>query len=216
MTIPCKQVIFSVGQAVKWDGLGEELSLALRPNQTVLSNRLTYQTSRPDVFVGGDVATGPRFAIDAIAAGREGAISLHRYVHENCTLTIGRNRRDFVELDKENITYPEYDKEKRQVPEAADETKQAHTFRDLSHALSEEQVKKEASRCLSCGASVVDPNKCIGCGICTTRCMFDAIHLHRDIPGASVMRTSEEKLHYILPNMVKQSIKVKFKKKNQE
>lgn len=216
MTIPCKQVIFSVGQAVKWDGLGEELSLALRPNQTVLSNRLTYQTSRPDVFVGGDVATGPRFAIDAIAAGREGAISLHRYVHENCTLTIGRNRRDFVELDKENITYPEYDKEKRQVPEAADEAKQAHTFRDLSHALSEEQVKKEASRCLSCGASVVDPNKCIGCGICTTRCMFDAIHLHRDIPGASVMRTSEEKLHYILPNMVKQSIKVKFKKKNQE
>ena len=56
-------------------------------------------------------------------------------------------------------------------------------------------------------------NKCIGCGICTTKCMFDAIHLHRELPGASVMRTSEEKLKYILPNMVKQSIKVKFKKK---
>lgn len=57
--------------------------------------------------------TGPKFAIDAIAAGREGAISLHRYVHENCTLTIGRNRRDFVELDKENISIDSYDTSKR-------------------------------------------------------------------------------------------------------
>ena len=61
--------------------------------------------------------------------------------------------------------------------------------------------------------TMMDPNKCIGCGICTTRCMFDAIHLHREIPGASVMRASEDKLKYILPNMVKQSIKVKFAKK---
>ena len=77
----------------------------------------------------------------------------------------------------------------------------------------EEQVKAETSRCLSCGASVVDPNKCIGCGVCTTKCVFDAIHLHRELPGASVMRASEDKLKYILPNMVKQSIKVKFAKK---
>ena len=74
--------------------------------------------------------TGPKFAIDAIAAGREGAISLHRYVHENCTLTIGRNRRDFVELDKENISIDSYDTSKRQVPEKADEKVQAATFRE--------------------------------------------------------------------------------------
>ena len=155
----------------------------------------------------------PKFAIDAIAAGREGAISLHRYVHENCTLTIGRNRRDFVALDKENIKIDAYDESKRQIPPRANEKEQAATFRDLSSSLTEEQVKRETSRCLSCGASVVDPNKCIGCGICTTKCMFDAIHLHRELPGASVMHPSEEKLKYILPNMLKQSIKVKFKKK---
>ena len=213
VTIPCKHVIFSVGQAIKWGNMLDNLDLKRRPNGGALANKLTYQTSEPDIFVGGDVYTGPKFAIDAIAAGREGAISLHRYVHENCTLTIGRNRRDFVELDKNNISVDSYDTSKRQIPAKADEKAQAATFRDLSHSLTEEQVKAETSRCLSCGASVVDPNKCIGCGVCTTKCVFDAIHLHREIPGASVMRASEDKLKYILPNMVKQSIKVKFAKK---
>ena len=213
VTIPCKHVIFSVGQAIEWGNMLDNLDLKRRPNGGALADKLTYQTSEPDIFVGGDVYTGPRFAIDAIAAGREGAISLHRYVHENCTLTIGRNRRDFVELDKNNISVDSYDTFKRQIPAKADEKAQAATFRDLSHSLTEEQVKAETSRCLSCGASVVDPNKCIGCGVCTTKCVFDAIHLHREIPGASVMRASEDKLKYILPNMVKQSIKVKFAKK---
>lgn len=213
VTIPCKHVIFSVGQAIEWGNMLDNLDLKRRPNGDALADKLTYQTSEPDIFVGGDVYTGPRFAIDAIAAGREGAISLHRYVHENCTLTIGRNRRDFVELDKNNISVDSYDTSKRQIPAKEDEKAQAATFRDLSHSLTEEQVKAETSRCLSCGASVVDPNKCIGCGVCTTKCVFDAIHLHREIPGASVMRASEDKLKYILPNMVKQSIKVKFAKK---
>ena len=213
VTVPCKHVIFSVGQAIEWGNMLDNLDLKRRPNGGALADKLTYQTSEPDIFVGGDVYTGPRFAIDAIAAGREGAISLHRYVHENCTLTIGRNRRDFVELDTNNISVDSYDTSKRQIPAKADEKAQAATFRDLSHSLTEEQVKAETSRCLSCGASVVDPNKCIGCGVCTTKCVFDAIHLHREIPGASVMRASEDKLKYILPNMVKQSIKVKFAKK---
>ena len=213
VTIPCRHVIFSVGQAIDWGHMLDNLHVELRPNGGALANKLTYQTSEPDIFVGGDVYTGPKFAIDAIAAGREGAISLHRYVHEHCTLTIGRNRRDFIELDKENIKVETYDSSSRQIPPKADIKEQAKTFRDLSQSLTEEQVKKETSRCLSCGASVVDPNKCIGCGVCTTKCMFDAIHLRREIPGASIMRASEDKLKYILPNMVKQSIKVKFKKK---
>ena len=213
MTVPCRHVIFSVGQAIDWGHMLDNLHVELRPNGGALANKLTYQTSESDIFVGGDVYTGPKFAIDAIAAGREGAISLHRYVHEHCTLTIGRNRRDFIELDKKNIKVDTYDTSKRQIPVKADVKQQADTFRDLSVCFTEEQVKKETSRCLSCGASVVDPNKCIGCGVCTTKCMFDAIHLHRELPGASVMHPSEEKLKYILPNMVKQSIKVKFRKK---
>lgn len=213
VTVGCKHVVFSVGQMADWGGILENMNVELRPNGSAMANKLTYQTSEPDIFVGGDIYTGPRFAIDAIAAGREGAVSLHRYVHDHCTLTIGRNRRDFIELNKDNITIETYDDSKRQIPPRADAAMQAETFRDLSHSFTEEQVKAETSRCLSCGASVVDPNKCIGCGVCTTRCVFDAIHLKRELPGASVMHPSEEKLKYILPNMLKQNIKVKFKKK---
>ena len=215
VSVPCRHIIFSVGQAIDWGYISDGMQLELRPNGTAIANRLTYQTSVPDIFVGGDVYTGPKFAIDAIAAGREGAVSLHRYVHEHCTLTIGRNRRDFIELDKDNIRVDAYDSSRRQIPEKPEEKDQAATFRDLSFTLTEEQVKKETSRCLSCGASVVDPNKCIGCGVCTTKCVFDAIHLHRELPGASIMHPSEEKLKYIIPNMVKQSIKLKFRKKDQ-
>ncbi len=210
--VDCKHVIFAIGQAIDWGHMLDGIDMNLRSNGGAIANKLTYQTNVSDIFVGGDVYTGPKFAIDAIAAGREAAISLHRYVQENCTLTIGRNRRDFIALDKDNIKVENYDTTNRQKASEVKIDDQANTFRDLSNTLTEEQIKKETSRCLSCGASVVDPNKCIGCGICTTKCMFDAIHLNRDLPNASVMRASEDKLKYILPNMVKQSIKVKFKK----
>lgn len=213
ITVPCKNVIFSVGQAIDWGNLLDGSSVELLPNGGAIANKLTYQTSEPDIFVGGDVYTGPSFAIDAIAAGREGAISLHRYVHEHCTLTIGRNRRDFIEFDKDNLDLSGYDRDNRRTPVKPDVEKQAKTFRDLSSTFTEEQVKAETARCLSCGASVVDPNKCIGCGICTTKCVFDAIHLNRDLPGCSVMAPSEDKLKHILPNMIKQSLKIKFAKK---
>lgn len=209
ITVSCKAVIFSVGQAIIWGDLLKGTKVELRPNGGAIADKLTYQTAEPDIFVGGDVYTGPKFAIDAIAAGREGAISLHRFVHEHCTLTIGRNRRDYIELDKEDIFIASYDNTDRQRPEKAEEA-QARSFRDLSHTLTEEQVKAETARCLGCGASVVDENKCIGCGLCTTKCVFDAISLHREHPGCSEMVKSEDKLKYVLPNMIKQSLKVTF------
>lgn len=213
MTVSCAAVIFSVGQAILWGDLLKGTKVELRPNGGAIADKLTYQTAEPDIFVGGDVYTGPKFAIDAIAAGREGAISLHRFVQEHCTLTIGRNRRDFIELDKDDIFIASYDNTDRQRPERAEQA-QAASFRDLSNTLSEEQVKKETARCLGCGASVVDENKCIGCGVCTTKCVFDAISLYREHPGCSEMVKSEDKLKYILPNMLKQSIKLTFAPKN--
>ncbi len=212
ITVPCSHVILSIGQSIEWGNLIDGTKVELGRGNGAVANKLTYQTAEPDIFVGGDVYTGPKFAIDAIAAGREGAISIHRYVQPHSSLTIGRNRRDFIELDKENISVKNYDNSDRQKPTMDESLANLKSFRDPIKPLTETQIKLEAHRCLSCGASVVDTNKCIGCGLCTTRCEFDAIKLYRDNPGCSTMRTSEEKLKYILPNMAKQSIKIKFRK----
>ena len=169
---------------------------------------LTYQTAEPDIFVGGDCYSGPKFAIDAIAAGKEAAESLHRFVQHG-HMTIGRNRRDFIELDKDDIYVESYDNSSRQAPE---DFKPQSKFQEYHGTLTEEQVRKETARCLSCGASVVDQNRCIGCGVCTTKCAFDAIHLHRMHPEASIMRTSEGKFGGILPYMIKRAGKIVFKK----
>ena len=165
------------------------------------------------MFVGGDCATGPKYTIDAIASGREGAVSIHRYVNVGQTLTIHRNLREFKELDKENLALPVEKIKKPARSEVVIDKKKVLTMCDDRVTFTEEQIKSEASRCLSCGRSVVDPNKCIGCGICTTRCGFDAIRLHRERPECSTMVRSEDKMKAILPYMLKRAVKIKLKGK---
>ncbi len=212
MTIPCKNVILSVGQSIEWGSLLEGTKVELGRGNGPVADPVTYQTAEPDIFVGGDVYTGPKFAIDAIAAGKQGAISIHRYVQPHSSLTIGRDPNYYKELDKDDILVENYDNTGRQHPgmkPGADKK----SFRDYKLTFTEEQVKKETARCLGCGASIVDYNQCIGCGICTTKCEFDAIHLRRDLPDCSNMRKSEDKLKYILPYGAKQAVKIKFTKK---
>ena len=213
MTVACKHVIFSVGQSIVWGDLLAGTKVELGRGNGAVADTLTYQTAEPDIFVGGDVYTGPKFAIDAIAAGKEGAISIHRFVQPHSSLTIGRNRRDFIELNKDDILVENYDNSSRQIPGKDASIDHKKSFRDASTGFTEEQVKAEVARCLGCGASIVDTNRCVGCGVCTTKCEFDAIHLHRELPECSTMRKSEDKLKYVLPYGAKQAIKIKFSKK---
>ena len=203
----CAAVLYCIGQKVDWRQLLTGTAVTFNPNGTAQVDPVTYQTAEPDIFAGGDAVTGQKFAIDAIAAGKEGAISLHRFV-QKAALTIGRNRRQFVELDKENALIPVgFDNTPRQQIGYNEALRR--TFRDERIAFTAQQVQKETARCLSCGASVVDPNKCIGCGVCTTKCAFDAIHLHRERPECSTMIPAEDKMKAILPYMVKREIKIR-------
>ena len=171
-------VIGAVGQTVDWGTL-DVGALKTTKKNTAEADSLTYQTAQPDIFVGGDCYTGPKFAIDAIAAGKEAAISLHRYVHPGQTLTAGRDRREYRALDKEHamIGVGGFDRENRQTP--GYNAAKAKTFADARVTFTEEQVRKECARCLGCGATKVDSYLCIGCGLCTTKCKFDAIHLKK-------------------------------------
>lgn len=203
----CTTVLYCIGQKVDWRELLTGTAVEFNPNGTVKADPITYQTAEKDIFVGGDAYTGQKFAIDAIAAGKEGAISLHRFV-QHATLTVGRNCRQFIELDKENALIPvNYDTTPRQRIGYNEALRR--TFSDERVAFTEEQIKKETARCLSCGASIVDPNKCIGCGVCTTKCAFDAIHLHRERPECSKMYACEDMMKAILPYMIKREFKIK-------
>ncbi len=213
IVINSTKVVFATGQKIVWDNLLDGTNVELN-GQYPKADKFTYQTSDESIFVGGDVYTGPRYVIDAIAQGKEAAISIHRYVQPNTSMTIGRNRNDYKSLDKNNLVINSYDSTQRQ------ETKLKagfeKTFRDMHETLTEEQVKKEASRCLSCGMSIVDPNKCIGCGICTTKCDFDAIHLVRDHPECTKMVLSEDKFKHILPYQAKRAGRILFRRKSKE
>ena len=176
--IEVDSVIGAIGQRVDWGSL-DVGALVKTAKGTAEADALTYQTAEKDIFVGGDDYTGPSFAINAIAAGKEAAISLHRFVHEGQTLTMGRDRRVYRALDKQQVQLEvaSFDKDHRQVHGYNKE--KAKTFSDARMTFTEEQVKKECARCLGCGATKVDEYLCVGCGICTTRCKFDAIHLRK-------------------------------------
>lgn len=216
VTIDATHVIFAIGQTINWGNLLEGTKVTFQHGNYPVADKLTYQTNEPDIFVGGDVYTGPKFAIDAIEAGKCAAESLHRFVQPGTSLTIGRNRRDFIELNKDDLVIDGYDNQGRNEPGMDETIDYRNSFNDAHKTFTKEQAMSEANRCLCCGASIVDENKCIGCGVCTTKCEFDAIHLVRDHPEMSTMVKSEDKFKKILPYAIKRGLKIKFKTKTPE
>ena len=196
-------VILSVGQTIEWGSLLEGSECQLNPNGTLKADSLTYQTDQKDVFTGGDAFTGPRFAIDAIAAGKQGAISIHRFVQPGQSLIIGRSRREYHALDKDQIDFEGYDRVARQSVKHANHEADKDKFKDPRLTFTEEQVQLETQRCLSCGATVVNEYMCVGCGSCTTKCKFDAISLVRVYDGQGVAYED------LKPVVVKQVLKRK-------
>ena len=211
--VDADRVVMSIGQSIVWGDLLAGSKVELGRGQGALADPQTYQTAESDIFVGGDVYTGPSFAIDAIAAGHEAAVSIHRFVQPGSTLTIGRNQRRYTALDRDDVVLESYDNASREVAHVDREREKAAPFSEYVETFTEEQVRAETARCLGCGASIVDPNKCIGCGLCTTKCAFDAIHLDRDRPECSTMVKYEQKLPSLGKYALKRAIKIKFGRK---
>ena len=212
ITVPCSNVIVSIGQRSNWGSLLKGTKAETENGHIMQVAEVTFQSAEPDIFGGGDAVTGPKYTIDAIASGREGAVSIHRYVHPGHSLTLARNPRDFKEFDKRNAAIPA---EKLKAParqeQLHDESK-TRTLKDNRVTLTEEQVKLEASRCLSCGATTVDQNKCISCGICTTRCKFDAIHLRRIRPEFANYINGDYSKQAIIKHGIKRAAKLTIKR----
>ncbi len=206
LVVEADAVLLSIGQAIDWGGLLKGSAVELKPNKAAVADEFTLQTGARDVFVGGDALTGPRFAIDAIAAGKEASVSIHRFVQPGQSLVIGRDRRRYVALDKAALELDGYDRAPRQraIPLAAHDPVTALSFSDERGTLTEEQVRVETSRCLGCGATVVDPFLCVGCGQCTTKCKFEAISLKRVYDGQGV--SYEHVKPVVIKNVLKRKV----------
>lgn len=208
--VEADHILLSVGQAIDWGGMLEGSEAVLNPNNTIKVDDITYQTNQPDIFAGGDAVTGPRFAIDAIAAGKQAAISIHRFVQVGQDLLIGRSRRQYIQLDKNAVIIDSFDTTPRQRAAKINGEEAKKTFRDIRTPLTEEQMKKETERCLGCGATVVDEYMCVGCGMCATKCKFGAITLERVYDGKGVEFLNIKKT--IIPHVIKRKVKITAKK----
>lgn len=211
--VPCDYVLLSVGQTFNYGNLlkGEEVTLTNR--NTIKVDPITLQSSRSDIFSGGDVVSGPRLAIDAIAAGKEAAVSIHRFVQKGQSLVFGRDTHTYIMLDKDNLADTiDYDGTERQRIKHIDGKVSKTTFKDLRGFLTQEEIQKETARCLGCGATKADEYLCVGCGACTLRCKFDAINLERvhDVIGYEI----EELPKKVIKKVISRKIKITLNKIN--
>lgn len=201
--VPADTVLLSVGQSIEWGSLLADSKVQVKPNKAAIADSFTLQTDESDVFVGGDALTGPKFAIDAIALGKEASISIHRFVQPGQSLVIGRDRRQYTALDKESVILGDYDNTPRQ--RAVQDHSAKLSFTDERGTFTEEQVKKETDRCLGCGATVVDEFLCVGCGQCTTKCKFEAITLKRKFDSTGLA------YEHVKPAVIKTVLKRKVR-----
>jgi len=202
-------VLIAVGQGINWGEITKDSKIQLNRNNTIKVDSFTLQSDEEDVFAGGDVATGPKYAIDAIALGKEGSISIHRFVQRGQSLTLGRNKREYKALDRENVDYKGFDESPRQHAATSLIEIIKGSFDDPRGVLTEGQVKKEAHRCLSCGISVVDEFSCVGCGACTTKCKFGAITLDKSTEAYGVDFPKLKPI--IVKTAVKRKVRIVFK-----
>ena len=211
--VECDYVLLSVGQTFDYKDIFKDENIKLTNKGTIKIDEITLQTSKEDIFAGGDVASGPRFAIDAISAGKEAAISIHRFVQNGQSLVFGRDTNQYKAIDKENLAdIHGYDNTPRQKSKHVDGKKAKETFKDLRGILTEEQIQKETARCLGCGATKRDEYLCVGCGACTLKCKFDAIKLERvyDQAGFDI----DDLPKHVMKNTVKRKLKITANKIN--
>lgn len=211
--VPCDHVLLAIGQTYGYGDLLQGEDVVLTDHRTIQVDPVTLQSSKADIFAGGDVVSGPALAIDAIASGKEAAVSIHRFVQKGQSLIFGRDNQSYRMLDKDGLQeIVDYDGTQRQRSAAVDGKAAKSTFKDLRGVLTEEQIMKEASRCLGCGASKVDEYLCVGCGACTLRCKFGAITLEKvyDVKGFELDKLPKT----VLKNIIARKAKITLNKIN--
>ncbi len=157
-------IIPAIGQSTDLSFLGSESTIEVNRGSTIKADELTLQTNVPGVFAAGDAVLGPATVIEAIAGGKEAAISIDRYLSGK-NLHDGRER-TFTEAE---VSLDDIEKlPRKQTPKLSSEERKKD-FREVALNFSVEEAKAEAERCLSCGI-------CSECYQCVIACQAKAIN----------------------------------------
>jgi heterodisulfide reductase subunit A-like polyferredoxin len=159
-------VIPAIGQAPDLSFL-KGMEMGVNPQGTIKVDPTTLQTSREGIFAGGDAVTGPWIAIEAVAAGKEAAISIDRYLRG---LNLSE-RREKPKLEKARFeeVYADQPKAPRVRMEMLPIEERQKTFSEVKKGFTEEEAKREALRCLNCGL-------CSECLQCVALCKAGAVN----------------------------------------
>ncbi len=163
-TMEVDAVVPAIGQESDWACLTEECACRLTDWGTMHVDPLTLQTHDKDIFAGGDAVTGPKTVIEAIAAGKQAAISIGRYIRGE-DLAEGREKEWNAVRQVSTEGYDKIPRARMPVLEPRVRTK---NFNEVQLGFNEEQAREEASRCLSCGV-------CSECYQCVEACLAKAV-----------------------------------------
>jgi NADPH-dependent glutamate synthase beta subunit-like oxidoreductase len=178
--IPCDDVLVAIGQENAFPWIERDCGIAFDHSGLPALGATTFQSSRPNVFFGGDAAFGPRNIIWAVAQGHEAAISIDRFCQG---LDVAqRPPSDFI-LASQKMGLHEwiYDNE------VSNDLRFRVPLRDKALALTDIRIEveigfdpalalKEAERCLNCDIETVfAPKLCIECDACVDICPVDCI-----------------------------------------
>ena len=160
----CDNVIIAIGQATDLAVLSHESKVKTTPGGWLVADPETLATGEAGIFAGGDVVSGPRSAVEAIAHGHEAAISIERYLSG---LDLKQER---VKEKKEPAAVPEgkHPKMQRVRQNKISLERRLTSFAEMNLMYTEAEAQKEAERCLNCGV-------CSECLECVAVCQAKAI-----------------------------------------
>ncbi len=169
MKIESDSVVLAIGQQPDFAFLSDADGIRIGPGGTIKIEPETLATSAPGVFAGGDAAFGPRIAIEAVANGKTAARSIHAYLggsDPGTDLQVSITR-----VPAEEHRMPAgYERKKRETAPTTDVDRRTG-IAEVEHAMTEEQARTQAERCLVCHVDTVyDPIRCVLCNRCADVC----------------------------------------------
>lgn len=146
-TLSMDTIIAAIGQVPDLSFLPQEWGIVSQG--TIQVNPYTFATAMPGIFAGGDVVTGPATVIEAIAAGREAAISIDLYLRGK-NLMADRPPAFFKMTKLGKRPEEELLPQSRVIIPVCDPESRIDNFEEVEHGLTRAQAVKEARRCLRC------------------------------------------------------------------